>query len=116
MVYEKNGYVRFESELIKKREKTKAIKKLEEEFKDSQLSFNIKTIYKKQDFRYDPEKSSEEWIVWDWFKTYYEVSYFDNENEKHVLKFYVRRGNTPLKTVFLTALHTGGDEKECPTI
>ena len=44
MVYEKNGYARLERELIKR--KTKAMKELEEEFKDAQLSFNIKTIYR----------------------------------------------------------------------
>lgn len=99
-------YVRFDAELIKR--KTKAMKKLEEEFKESQLSFNIKTTYL--------SRSYSDMDVWDWHKVYYEVSYLDNENEKHVLKFYMRKRNANLKTVFLTALHKGGDEKECPSI
>ena len=106
MVYEKNGYARLERELIKR--KTKAMKELEEEFKDAKLSFNIKTIYRSRSY-VEHEK-------WKWHKTYYEVSYFDNSDEKHILKFYIRKGNKNLKMIFLIALHMGGDEKECPTI
>lgn len=107
MVYEKNGYVRIERELIKR--KTKAIKELEAMYKEIQLSFDIRTVYKK----HFPWEDYEEWR---WHKIYYEVSYLDENNEKTIVKFYARKGNIPLGIYLDVSMRLGGDEQECPTI
>ncbi|MGW8422413.1 hypothetical protein [Comamonas sp. HJ-2] len=77
--------------------KTKAMLELEEELKDIQLSFNIKTVHLKSCESYNEQLKKEFW--W-WHKTYYEVSYVENgEKEIKAIKHLSR------------AFHTGGDEE-----
>lgn len=84
--------------------KSPSILELEEKYKDMGLSFNIKTSY------FKPRDNERERAKRQWSKTYYEVSYFEND-EKHILKFYIKRGYRTLGFYFEKALHTGGDEQ-----
>ena len=105
---EKIEYKKTDRQLIKY--KSPSIKKLEKEYEHIQLSFNIKTSYFKyeSDFqiKYFGKKPGDVF----WSKTYYEVSYF-KDDEKHILKFYVKRGYKTLEYYFWRALHTGGDKQ-----
>ena len=86
--------------------KSEAIKALETEFKDIGLLFNFKTIHQKR-----CGWSQDLIHVWYWSKTYYEISYLDENKEKTILKFYSKKGYKTLRYYLVRAFHTGGDEE-----
>ena len=98
-------YKKKDRELIKY--KTKAMLELEEELKDIQLSFNIKTVHLKSSESYNEQLKKEFW--W-WHKTYYEILFIEN-GEKEILKFYAKKGYQTLSFYLYRAFHTGGDEE-----
>ena len=81
--------------------KSEAIKQLEEDHQDIKLKFEYKTLYLK--------KLHEG--IWFWSKTYYEISYFA-QGENKALKFYSKKGYKTLEYYLIKAFYSGGDKEE----
>lgn len=92
------------NERIKITTKTKAMKAIENKYKNINLSFDFKTVYFKSYDHWNEiyHNGNEHWF---WSKTNYEVSFYRND-KKESLTFEVKRGYKTLDYYFYKALKT----------
>lgn len=92
-------------EEINNRNKSKAVKELEECYKDIELKFEYKTVYYSI---WGDMPSFDEYKTYS--KTYYEISRLNENKERIKICFYSKRGHQPLYVYLEKAFRTGGDE------
>lgn len=89
------------NERIKITTKTKAMKAIENKYKNINLTFDFKTVYFKSYDHWNEiyHNGNEHWF---WSKTDYEVSY-DKNGERKTIAFTVKRGYMTLEYYFYNA-------------